>query len=49
MEGYLSIANGAAEFLSVANNPKYSESGGGQGPEPFETNNKEGACRDGST
>ncbi len=31
MEGGLSITNGAAELLSVANNPKYSESGGGHG------------------
>lgn len=29
--GGLSITNGAAELLSVANNPKYSESGGGHG------------------
>lgn len=27
----MSGANGMAEFLSVANNPKYSESGGGHG------------------
>jgi len=31
MGGGLSITNGAAELLSVANNPKYSESGGGHG------------------
>lgn len=30
-EGGLSSTNGAAELLSVANNPKYSESGGGHG------------------
>jgi hypothetical protein len=41
MEGGLSITNGAAELLSVANNPKYSESGSGHGSAPFETYNKE--------
>lgn len=49
MEGGLSITNGAAELLSVANNPKYSESGGGHGDSTLRDLQQRTACRDGST
>lgn len=47
--GGLSITNGTAELLSVANNPKYSASGDGHGASTRRDLQQRTTCKDGST